>query len=124
MGWVATTAAVTLEMLDEFTPKLSAVFEFNPGESCSIELLRTDISPGDNWTWAILEGVENDAAKLSDVAAPRRQVLPTILRVVFPHDALGSRFFAIEIDNADNVSPNDVVIADLRITFDGVDLSA
>lgn len=123
MGWEATSAAVTLTMLNPSTPKVSAVFQFNPGESCSIELLRTDAG-SDEWTWAILEGVENDVTKLSDLASPRRQVLSTTLRVVFPHDSLGSRFFAIEIDNADNVSPSDSVIADLRITFDGVDLSA
>jgi hypothetical protein len=122
MPWEDTTVAVTLNMPDKDTLIVSSIFEFNPGESCSIELVRTDATPVDDWTWAILEAVENNVAALSDIPSPRKRVSASELTVVFPHDALGSRFFAIEVNNAEVVT-TEPIETELRLTFDGVDLS-
>lgn len=122
MPWVATTAAATLNMPDKDTLVVSSIFELNPGESVSIELVRTDATPIDDWTWAIREAVENDAGSLSDLRTSPKRVPASTLTVVFPHDALGSRFFAIELDNGEAVR-TEPIETDLRLTFDGVDLS-
>ncbi len=117
MGW----GTIDTEAIVE-SPAGSGAFgayhELNPGESASIEVLRTD-TPTESWAASILQSVDGTVS--SDVAVPRRVFGLLDLRPIFSQDSIGVRYFQVFIQNP-NTGPTDVVAATIRVITDGVNL--
>ncbi len=96
----------------------STVITLQPGESASVEILRTD-TPTEAWTYSIRPSV--DGINFTDIASQRIVRFSFIRPIIGVRASDGVQYFRISILNG-NLSPQDKVKAIVTYTTDGVSL--